>query len=134
MIFEVDSRMDFGIDSGVDFGWVFNRSDVCETASKTLVKNQSKTHPKSCQNVSESNFRKGSGQLLGASGLQDASHMLPRRRLDASREALGPISGRFYYVLGASWRVLGRLVEVLGILGLSLGSLGLDFQSKRELH
>ena len=34
---------------------------------------------------------RGSGQLLGASGRQEASQMLPRRVLNASGEALEPI-------------------------------------------
>ena len=31
-ISKVDSRMDFGMDSGVDFGWIFDKSKVCEIA------------------------------------------------------------------------------------------------------
>ena len=63
----------------------------------------------------------GSGQFLGASGLQEASQTLPRRHVDASGEALGSISGRFWPLLAASWGnpggapggVLARLENVL---------------------
>ncbi len=43
------------------------------------------------------------GQLLGASGRQEASQMLPRRVLNASGEALEPILVDF----GVSWGRLG---------------------------
>ena len=62
-----------------------------------------------------------SGQLLGASELQEAAQTLQRRLLDAYREPLGPTSGRSYRVLGASW---GRSGPAWGGLGANVGSRG----------
>ena len=64
---------------------------------------------------------RGSGQLLGASGRQEASQMLPRHILNASGEALEPILVDFgvsWGRLGAKWEsprgVLWRSWSVLG--------------------
>ena len=90
----------------------------CRKNINKSIQNRPKILPKSFK----MEVWRGSGQLLGVSGLQEASQTLLRRLLDAFGEPLGPISGRSYRVLeafegagpGRSWSVLERLGKVLG--------------------
>ena len=85
-----------------------NLAKTFQTMQNTCTEIDPKT-TKNLAKIVKIEVWRGSGQLLGASGRQEASQMFPRRVLNASGEALhGNDSGQFGRVLGATWDELGE--------------------------
>ena len=98
-----------------------NRSKIDEKFCLNLKKNPAK----SWSEGTKIKVWRSSGQLLGASWLQEASQTLPGSILDTSGEALGPILVDF----GASWGRLGPSWELLGVSWAVLARLGSDWEA-----